>query len=102
MKPLNTPEENRFQNINFRWIFPEKMKLEKTMEYKDIFKNHEKNKNVVFDLRKTLDVHSSFIGFLINAKNIIEKNGGEFKLLASENVIKILGMLNLLNHFKIN
>ena len=65
----------------------------------DDLKNIKTREVVTFDLTKTVNIHSSFIGFLIHAKHHINKNGGRLVLLLSLTVEKILIMLNIIEYF---
>ena len=79
--------------------FPKSISIEKVSEYDDQLKQIQSDETITFDLRKTVKIHSSFIGFLIHAKHHINKNGGKLVLLLSSTIEKILVMLNIIDHF---
>jgi anti-anti-sigma regulatory factor len=81
------------------WIFPKSINIEEVSEYVERLKNLKNGEIVTFDLSKTVNIHSSFIGFLIQAKHHIRKNGGRMILLLSLTVEKILIMLNIIEYF---
>jgi anti-anti-sigma regulatory factor len=81
------------------WIFPKSINIEEVSEYVERLKNLKNGEIVTFDLSKTVNIHSSFIGFLIHAKHHIRKNGGRLILLLSLTVEKILIMLNIIEYF---
>ena len=82
-----------------KWIFPEKISFEEVSEFVENFKRHDYSKKLIFDLRNTETIHSSFIGFLINAKHNINKKNGELVLHLSYTVARILIMLNIIDYF---
>jgi len=75
------------------WIFPKSVSIEEVSEYVERLKNIKASEVVTFDLSKTVNIHSSFIGFLIHAKHHINKNG------LSLTVEKILIMLDIIEYF---
>ena len=81
------------------WIFPKSVSIEEVSEYVERLKNIKASEVVTFDLSKTVNIHSSFIGFLIHAKHHINKNGGRLVLLLSLTVEKILIMLDIIEYF---
>jgi anti-anti-sigma regulatory factor len=81
------------------WEFPRQIGIEKVCEYEEHLKKIKKDDVVIFDLRNTMKVHSSFIGFLIHAKHHIRKNGGRLILFISLAIERILIMLNIIDHF---
>jgi hypothetical protein len=81
------------------WTFPKDVSIEKVSEYDEQIKQIKAGEIVSFDLRDTVKIHSSFIGFLIHAKHHINKNGGKLELLLSSSIEKILIMLNIMDLF---
>ena len=81
------------------WIFPKSVNIEEVSEYVERLKNIKTGEVVTFDLSKSVNIHSSFIGFLIHAKHHISKNGGRLVLFLSLTVEKILIMLNIIEYF---
>ncbi|MFC1670062.1 hypothetical protein ACFL20_06675 [Spirochaetota bacterium] len=84
---------------NHLWKFPEYIEFEKVSEYVEKFKDSDPSSKFTFDLSKTIDMHSSFLGFLINVKDLTEKKRGNLELIISYASGKILGMNNLLDFF---
>ncbi len=81
------------------WIFPKDISIEKVSEYDEQIKRINAGEVITFDLRNTVKIHSSFIGFLIHAKHHINKNGGRIELLLSSTIEKILVLLNIMDLF---
>jgi hypothetical protein len=82
-----------------RWSFPENIKFEEVADYLDRFKHVDHRAKIVFDLQKTVNIHSSFIGFMINAKQLTVRNGGTLTLVLSYTTERILTMLNIIEYF---
>lgn len=82
-----------------KWIFPDHIKFEEVPVYAERLKEQNLQGNIIFDLSETINIHSSFIGFLIHAKHNIEKKDGNLLLLLSSTVEKILIMLNIMDYF---
>ncbi|MDY6934550.1 MAG: hypothetical protein SVZ03_10060 [Spirochaetota bacterium] len=80
---------------NNTWIFPNNIEFETIPEYSKKFSVIPHDKTIIFDLRQTKTTHSSFIGFLIHAKQKIDKEGGILILKTSPSFDKILNMLNV-------
>ncbi|MCP4129988.1 MAG: hypothetical protein GY754_03120 [bacterium] len=81
------------------WKFPDQVTLMHVTDYNRILENREINNTVLFDLSETCDIHASFVGFLINAKSIINKSGNRLFIFISAAVEKLLSMLNILDYF---
>jgi hypothetical protein len=81
------------------WNFPKSISMEQVSSYVDQLKYVKPVETVTFDLSKTVNVHSSFIGFLLHAKQNIERNGGKLELILSLTLEKILIMLNIIDYF---
>ena len=60
------------------------------------------NRSIIFDLSRTKNLHSSFIGFLINAKQRTEKEGGRLQLYISPELEKIFAKKDLINYLPYN
>ncbi|HOO72461.1 MAG TPA: hypothetical protein PK926_11935 [Spirochaetota bacterium] len=82
-----------------RWTFPENIKFEEVSDYLDRFKHIDASQKIIFDLTDTINIHSSFIGFMINAKHLTVRNGGSLTLRLSFTVERILTMLNIIDYF---
>lgn len=81
------------------WSFPTNIKFDEVAEYLETFKKIDSSGTVIFDLSDTLNIHSSFIGFLIHAKNIIESKNGSMLLHLSFTVQRTLGLMNVRDYF---
>ena len=84
------------------WKFPENIRYENVPGYLTILNNRLFNNQMVLDLSDTTLLHSSFIGFLIHAKQIIEKDNGELRIILSKRSERIFHMLNIYNFFRSN
>ncbi|HOT45211.1 MAG TPA: hypothetical protein PLM53_12500 [Spirochaetota bacterium] len=81
------------------WNFPKSISIEQVSSYVDRLKYVKPVETITFDLSKTVNIHSSFIGFLLHAKQNIERNGGKLELVLSLTLEKILIMLNIIDYF---
>ena len=81
------------------WTFPETIDFETASHYIFTMGNINYNDVITFDLRKTLKVHSSFIGFLIDLKQRVEGREGVLVLLLSPALEKLFLDVNLYTHF---
>ncbi|HPS58870.1 MAG TPA: hypothetical protein PK514_12260 [Spirochaetota bacterium] len=82
--------------------FPKHISFELVPRYTEILKSESMPQDVYFDLSMTELIHSSFIGFLLDAKNVTEKNDKRLTLRISGTVEKTLKMLGIYNHFQSN
>ncbi len=71
------------------WSFPKNIAFEMVPIYVKNFEQAAYNKGIIFDLSRTKNIHTSFIGFLINTKQRIEKEGGNLKLNISPELEKL-------------
>ncbi|MBN2158706.1 MAG: hypothetical protein JW807_04870 [Spirochaetes bacterium] len=81
------------------WEFNKSISIEEVADYVDRLNHVGQNEEITFDLTRTVNIHSSFIGFLLHAKHHINKNGGKLVLILSLTVEKILVMLNIFDYF---
>jgi anti-anti-sigma regulatory factor len=79
--------------------FPEHIDFETASGYFGRKVRFNYNERIVFDLTQTREVHSSFIGFLIDMKRRTEKKGGDFVLRLSPSMESFFSQTNLINHF---
>ncbi len=84
------------------WRLPQNIGYENVPGYLAILKNSCFHKELVLDLSETDILHSSFIGFLIHAKQIIEKDNGKLWIILSKRSERIFRMLNIYNFFSYN
>jgi len=77
------------------WTFPKEISLEEVPRYSRLLDKCEYNEFISFDLTNTINVHSSFIGFLLHAKNHISSRGGDLYIYPSQAVTKIINLMQL-------
>ncbi len=82
--------------------FPRHISFDIVPGYIEMLKGENIPHDVHFDLSMTELIHSSFIGFMLDAKNVTEKNDKKLTLRVSETVEKTLKMLGIYNHFQSN
>ena len=81
------------------WRFPEIINLFEVPEYLQLLMRIKKHKEIVFDMTETLDINSSFIGFLIYSKEQLKKKRINYVFLLSPSVEKIFSMLGMNEYF---
>jgi anti-anti-sigma regulatory factor len=81
------------------WTFPKDIKFEDVSSFSDRFEKEMSGKNIIFDLTDTINMHSSFVGFLIHAKHHLLLKGNILLLRISFTVEKILILLNIMEYF---
>ncbi len=81
------------------WKFPKQINFETASSYTQKFINLQFEESVIFDLSETENVHSSFIGFLIDLKQRIDRNGGILTIHPSPSLEKLLNVINLYDFF---
>ena len=77
------------------WVFPDKIEINDIHCYTEKLKSLDMSEMIRFDLKKTLNVHASFIGFLIMAKSQAEKKGCGLHLDISDELDNLFLMLKL-------
>jgi anti-anti-sigma regulatory factor len=88
---MNTP-----MNI---WTFPKSIEYSEVPQYLRRLDGQTNDRALVLDLSDTEDMHSAFIGFLIVAKERIEKTGFKLVLYIPPSIERILKMLNIFEYF---
>jgi anti-anti-sigma regulatory factor len=81
------------------WIFPTHIHFIDVPYYMQKFNDEMGSNEIIFDLTSTIDLHSSFIGFLLIAKSKMNEKGGSLKILTSDTLERIFAMLNIIDHF---
>jgi len=71
------------------WTFPVDIAFETVSLYLKEFEELQGGQTIHFDLTNTRNIHSSFIGFLIDTKQKAEKSGGNLDLHISPEIEKI-------------
>ncbi len=84
------------------WKFPKNIGYENVPGYLIILSQIKLHNKVIIDLSDTEMLHSAFIGFLIHAKQMIEKNNGELKIISSKKCEKIFHLLKINDFFTTN
>lgn len=87
------------KNAMNEWTFPASIEYQDVPEFLRRFEATAVAGTFVFDLRETQEAHSSFIGFLIFAKYVIEKNGHSLVLNLSPALERLLKMLRVFEYF---
>jgi hypothetical protein len=83
------------------WSFPIDIAFEIVPVYVKNFEQASYDQRIIFDLSRTKSIHSSFIGFLINTKQKIDKLGGYLELNISPEIEKIFiekGLIKFLSY----
>ncbi len=83
------------KNANNIWKFPAEVGIEATHHCLAKLKAFTHNGTITLDLSRTENIHSSFIGFLIHARQVIKKKGGNLVLTISPTLEKIFNMLKI-------
>ena len=86
--------------IHFKNGTAEKIEINDIHHYSEQLSRVRFDNNIFFDLSNTHTIHSSFVGFLIIAKNEAERKGGELKLELSDEMNKLFSLLNIGDYFK--
>lgn len=81
------------------WTFPKDITFEDVSSFNARFEKEMKGKNVIFDLTDTVNMHSSFVGFLLHAKRHLTLRGNNLMLRTSFTVEKTLVLLNIMEYF---
>lgn len=81
------------------WKFPRTINFESSSTYVHRFNNLDYSEEIIFDMRETDNVHSSFIGFLINLKQKVNMNGGKLTFYLSDSIEKLFNILKLHDFF---
>jgi hypothetical protein len=63
-------------------------------------KNIDFSQRVILNIEKIIYLHSSFLGFLINIKNEVNRCGGQLELISNCVIDKQLSNADLLHYFK--
>ncbi len=82
--------------INNVWKFPLNVEFEMVHQCSTKFEGIPHNRTITFDLSKTEKIHSSFIGFLIHARQVTKKQGGKLILSISPSLERIFIMQNII------
>lgn len=82
--------------------FPATITFDSVPGYQSFLEKSLESQKICFDLSGTELIHSSFAGFLIHAKNIIEKNNRQLTIKISSGTEKTFRMLEIYNHLRPN
>ena len=81
------------------WKFPENVDFSMAHICLSKLKSIPRRQTITIDLSNTEDIHSSFIGFLIHASQILKNDGGQLILSISPTLEKIFSMLKIIDYF---
>jgi hypothetical protein len=84
------------------WSFPMDIAFDMVPIYVKDFEEALFDQRIIFDLSRTKSIHSSFIGFLIDTKQKIEREGGNLELNISPELEKILVKRGLIKYLSYN
>jgi len=84
------------------WKLPKSIGYDCVPNYLSLLNSHYMPEELILDLTETEVLHSSFIGFLIYAKNFTEKNNSSIKIILSPKSEKIFKMLHIYDFFQSN
>ncbi len=87
------------QNKTFLYSFPREINFESASGYLGRLHDVDFCGDYAFDLSSTVDVHSSFIGFLIDFKRTVEAKGGDFRIKLSPALDHLFFQLDLHDYF---
>ncbi len=96
---IEKPQNEIVKVDDNRWKFPVTIQFETAASYHDFFNDIKYDETVIFDMKETDALSSSFIGFLLDIKHRVEKNGGKLQIISSEPVDKLFKVLKLFDYF---
>lgn len=99
MAMATTHETNIVKLKDNNWKFPKSINFETAASYSQKFRNINYDESIILDLSETENVHSSFIGFLIDLKQRIDRSGGELTIYPSPTLERLLNVINLHDYF---
>ncbi len=81
------------------WEFPKNIEFSNVPDYLQQFEKENHTQEFVFNLNETESVHSSFIGFLIHTKGVVEARGGRVVVVVSPAIRRLFRIMNVLDFF---
>lgn len=81
------------------WRFPREIDFSLVSQYLKMMEKYNPDHVLVFDLNDTETIHSSFIGFLIHAKEKLEHDGVLLVLEMSPSLRKLMTRMKLSEYF---
>lgn len=81
------------------WKFPSVIDICHVSLYMSVFNRLVHNGRIVFDMKDTEDIHSSFIGFLVFCKERLGKGGGQLVLEPSPYLKQTFTFLGMGEYF---
>ena len=85
---------------NSVWKFPKHIDFEKSTNYLYRTCDIDFSANVIFDLTETENVHSSFIGFMIELRTKFENRGGTLIVNLSPDLERLFSRMSIYEHFQ--
>ena len=98
----NPPKYEIAHREEGEWIFPGEIDFKSASQYIHLFSGLDYGTEIVFDLRNTRHIHSSFIGFLIDLKQKTDRAKGGLILRLSPALEKLLSQIDLADHFTLH
>lgn len=83
----------------FKMKFPQKIDMFQVPEYISQIERCLDASKIIFDLSETIDVHSSFMGFLLVIRKKIENKGGQLHVEMSPYLCRVMEMLGMADYF---
>lgn len=102
MNMKNTENQTEKFCGTFLYTFPEVISFESASGYLNRLNNIDFSADLFFDLSHTREIHSSFVGFLLDLKHNTETGGGSFRLKLSPALDHLFFQLDLHEHFTAN
>ena len=90
---------HRKQESQSQWIFPKQIDFETASNYFNKMGRFDYSGELTFDLSNTEEVHSAFIGFLMDLKQRYDNHGGSFTLKLSSSLEHLLRQIELRDFF---
>ena len=96
---IGTTNKEILQIDENSWKFPKTINFGSPSTYTKKFSNLDHSEIIIFDMSETDIVHSTFIGFLINLKQKVDRDGGRLKFHLSDSIKRLFNILKLYDFF---
>lgn len=83
------------------WKFPPVIDISHVSLYMSVFNRLVHSERIVFDMKDTEEIHSSFIGFLVFCKERLGNGGGELVIEPSSYLEQTLTFLGMGEYFSV-
>ncbi len=81
------------------WTFPKEIDFCLVPQYVKRIEREAAPQVIIFDLTGTEKIHSSFIGFLIHVKGLVDERGGTLVLKISPSLQRLFAMMKIADYF---